>query len=162
MEITVEYSPRLMRRAARRFLVATMGKGAFVGLAGIGGLAVIARTADLGRTLTVGATLAFVVCALFFVFLFVAYDRRAVAVLQRLDPPLLTLGMEPEHFTVVNSIGESRCPWTACTGLRRFDEVWLLHLGPGQYLVLPTDQMNQPQREMLLGRLREHGVDVDL
>ena len=152
--ITLHYSEALLRRAVHAFWWRETG-WSFVGALAV----VCALLAGLvwsgERSWWVGALGAFVACAaLVSATVYVTHYRASLARFRRMRSPEATLELGAERFRVASELGTSELRWDAVAGVCRYPEFWLLYFSRAEFITLPTADLPEQARAIILGKVR--------
>jgi hypothetical protein len=66
--------------------------------------------------------------------------------------PHATLELSEAELRVSSRSGTFAAPWSTFADLWQFDEFWLLIVGQGQFMTLPTADLSEEAREFLLAQ----------
>lgn len=160
LSTTLEYSEALVREAVRAFWRRTVGVGFVVALTLLAGsLAVLLWHGD--RSWFVGAIGAFLLFGLAFAALvYTVHLRNALAKFRGMGPPVATLELADDTFTVASGLGRSSLPWSAVTEVWRYPTFWLLLFSKSQFITLPLASLPADAQTFILARVAAAGGKV--
>jgi hypothetical protein len=155
--ITLHYSEPLVRRAVKAFWWRTLGWRFPIAVLLVL-FSLISLLASGDRSWFVGAIGAVLALGLFFAgALYLVHYRGSVGRFRRLGAPEATFEPEVDRFRVTSDAGLVEVPWTHVKEVWRFPEFWLLFVAPGQFITLPTADLDGAARELVIARVRVHG-----
>jgi len=159
-ELTIEYSPAIVTRAASRFLQRFFGVSGTVSLTLLWLIFGVLVAAGYHGWFTIALATFLFTSTVFFGAVFVIYRRRAVAGLRRFVPPEVTFVFTDEGFSSKSSVGESFIRWQAVQKLWRFPEVWLLFVSDRQYVTFPVEQVPDDLRDHIAKKIQSTGAKI--
>jgi hypothetical protein len=155
--ITLHYSEPLVRRAVRAFWWRTLGWRFPIAILLVL-FSLISLVASGDRSWFVGAIGAVLALGLAFgASLYVVHYRGSVGRFRRMSTPEATFEPEVDRFRLVSDAGLAECPWKHVKEVWRFPEFWLVFLAPGQFITLPTADLDGAAREFVIDRIKAHG-----
>jgi len=77
-----------------------------------------------------------------------------------MQSPLATFEVGDERFRVTSDVGSSELSWGAIIEVWQFSEFWLLFFSRAQFITLPLADLNSEAQELILSRLKAHGVKI--
>jgi hypothetical protein len=144
-QLTLTYTPALVRRAAFAFVRRGMGKLALLGLAilfiNAAPLSFSLRYRWLGGMWFGAAT----VLLILIVLVYFMHYRRGMARLRRMKMPHSTILLIAATFMLTADSGSWSVPWRTFTELWQFREFWLLLTSPNQYITLPMEGLSDDE-----------------
>lgn len=158
--VTLRYSEPMIRRAVRAFWWRTTGPAYFVAVL----LVLVALCLALARgdyswwTGMLGSVLALAVVMAASVY--VVHLRSSLGRLRRMRTPEATLELDTDRFRVTSDAGMSELPWSVLTEIWCFPEFWLLFVSRAQFLTLPTSDLNDDARALILASAAKCGIKV--
>jgi len=159
-EVMAEYTEELVKSAARRCLMKSLGWDyGVVWLVMLAGLVVLLCRGERGWFVgAVGAVL--VIAAFVAITGWVVMQRRALGALRRMGGSKVTWGFDDDGITVTSDVSSGSFKWQVIQKLWCFPEVWLLFVGKGAYSTLPTAGLTDEARRFIVAKLKEHGARV--
>lgn len=159
-EITVTYTPAIVRRAVRRFWFRFIAWHGFASVAVAIGVFVSLLAAGRDDWL-VGV---FGVLSLLLVLMgsgvYFTYLRRSLAVLRAMKEPKAVFRLTDERFGSESDVGKGELSWTAIKEIWAFPEVWLLFVAKNQFITLPIADVSDDARTFLRERVTASGGTV--
>jgi hypothetical protein len=153
--ITLHYSEGLLRRAVRAFWWHVTRWSYAVPLA-VGGAALAVGLWRGDRSWVVGVLGTLLGClVLISATVYVGHYRSSLGYFRRMRVPEATLELGEERFRLTSELGMSEIGWDAITGVRRYPEFWLLYFSRAQFMTLPTADLPEEARTLILARVKE-------
>jgi drug/metabolite transporter (DMT)-like permease len=158
--IKLHYSEALVRRAVRSFWHRSLGWKYIAALLILfAGLASMLWGGDRSWQVGVGgAVLGFGV--LFGVVLYLAHYRASLTRFRRMQIPEASLELGDERFRISSDVGSSDLAWSVITEVWRFPEFWLIFVSRGQFITIPTADLDPETREFLIAKINSNGIKV--
>jgi hypothetical protein len=157
IEAQLTYSAPLIRNAALAYLRRGLG------ISGLGGTAILTMGVVLDIALNkwgwrtgveAGAVMVLLggIVALYF-----THYRLGMEKLRRMEVPHATIKLTDTEFRVVTKTATFSTIWSTFTELWRFPDFWLLIMGKGQYVTLPTADLTPQARDLIVARIQASG-----
>ncbi len=129
LEVTLHYSPSLVRRAVFAYLRRGLGAGIFVALAGLVAAAIFLTLTEPGSWLAVAIWSAVAVVSVLLFGLYILHYRHGMEKLKRMREPQAVLQLTDLDLVASSQAGSFTAPWSSFAGIWRFPEFWLLLIG---------------------------------
>jgi hypothetical protein len=141
-----------MHKVVLTFWRRKVGVGVFVALAAMAAF-VVYSIVQGDRGWFVGAAGTVVILAtIFMCAMFVNHYRAAMARLEQMKPPVASLLMSEEGFTISSSAGTSTLRWSAITDIWEQPKFWLVFVSKAQFVTLPTTEMPESNQQLFKQR----------
>lgn len=152
--VTLHYSEALLLRAVHAFWWRETG-WSFVGALAAMCASVAIMVCSGNRSWWVGALGALLVCAaLVSATVYLTHRRASLARFRRMREPEATLELGPERFRIASELGTSEVRWDAVAGVCRFPEFWLLYFSRAEFITLPTADLPDEARKIILEKVK--------
>ena len=159
-EITIRYSDKLIRSAARQFLIRYVRRD-FV-------LATVAAFFSIGLWLLfeVDWKMPFGLLLLALALILIVftsgfrYTQLSLTKFRSLKDPTSLWRFTPEYISAKTELGSSEFRWEVVTEIWRYPEFWLLHFGHAGYSVLPVAALSEELQSFIVAELRRHGGKI--
>jgi len=152
--VTLHFSEGLLRRAAHAFWWRETG-WSYVGVVAAMCAFVAGMIARGERSWWIGALGAFVACmAMVSATVYLTHRRASLARFRRMRVPEATLELGAERFRVASELGTSEIRWDAVTGVCQYPEFWLLYFSRAEFITLPTADLSEEARAIILGKAK--------
>jgi hypothetical protein len=89
--------------------------------------------------------------------LYLVHYRGSLGRLRRMRSPEATFEPGADGFRVASDAGLAEIPWAQVTELWRFPEFWLVLFSPAQFMTLPTADLDEGVRSLLVESVKSHG-----
>ena len=158
--VRLHYSEVLIRRAVNAFWWRVVGWRFLVAeLVVLASFVFLLRSGDRSWLVgVIGAVLA--LGALFVVAIYVVHYRSSVGRFRRMRTPEATFEPAADGFRVASDAGLAVIPWGQVRELWRFQDFWLVLLSPAQFMTLPTADLDEGVRSLLIEKIKGHGGRV--
>jgi hypothetical protein len=98
----------------------------------------------------------FQICAIFIIVfplsIFYAY-LALVRQMKKMTSKICRFRFTDDLFYVQSDLGSSQLKWVAVSKLNRYKKMWLLFIGGGTFLMVPTDQLDVELQQFLQGKV---------
>lgn len=159
--VTLRLDRQLALAAAKRFFSRKFGAVGFVALAIIGASFVGGMLFAPTHIATWFIGGLFLLAVTLVPLAYHSIQRATVQMVEQLgDDPRIELTATPESLLLQIGDEPTELHWEELRSLWLFDDVWLLFLDRGSFLVLPRDQLSAAFRSLLIDRMRLHRGEV--
>ena len=94
------------------------------------------------------------------VVIYVSHRRAALAKYRRMRTPEATLELTGESIRMISDADGSGLAWSTVTELWSFSEFWLIFFSRGQFITLPTADLDAASREFIVAQIKANGGKV--
>lgn len=159
-EVTVRYTPEIIKFAAWQFWRRSVGTGGFVVFALMLALAVYLfvrgdRSWQLGA---IGAVV--LLCFLFGVASYRIYLSRSMEKFKRISDSVAKFQFTENGIWAESDIGSSEVRWSFIEKIWIFPSVWLLFYPKQGYSTLPVADIDRELQQFIIKKVRENGGEV--
>ena len=158
--VTVKYTPKLIKFAARQFWWRSIGIGGFITFALM--VALFAYLLIIGdRSWLLGITGATVLLSfLFGVAAYRIFLARPLEKFWKLNDAAATFRFSDTGIGVESAIGTTEISWTFIEKIWMFADVWLIFYPKQGYSTLPVAGLDEELKQFILSRVRESGGKI--
>jgi hypothetical protein len=157
MNVSLQYSEELVRRAVRRFCWRKTGILYWATFAML--LAILVNALFQGDYSWLPGVLATV--TVFGVALPIAVYRvqmnATLAAYRSLNNQPVRFSGDEIGFVVQATTGTAKLPWSTIAAIRRYNDLWLLEFRTGGFMTFPIQSTSAADREFLIERVSAHG-----
>lgn len=152
-EITLRYTPQLVRAGAWRFWSQYFGIPAAISVVAVGaaGIYFWATEQPVGQWLLLAAGFG----AIMFIIGGLATTRRGMSQLRRMAQPLMNVHFTDAQIEISSDLGKAQIPWSVMRGLKKYSSVWLLIFNKWSYMTVPVGQLDGELQGFLTKALAE-------
>ncbi len=150
IKIEISFTENIVKQAACLYIYRGLGPGSFVAMALLLLAALYSFFAGERGVITgifVGASL---VLSLLVMSVYFFHYRRGLATLRRMQVPHAVIELTDAEFRVTSQAGTFATGWATFSELWRFQDIWLLLLGPGQYITLPVENLTNEAQNFII------------
>jgi len=156
-EITVRYSPELIKFAVRQFWVRSVGLGGFIAFA-IASLAFVYFLITGDRSWILGLLGSIVgLCLVFGVLSYKIYLRRSMEKFKRMETPQAKFRFTDDRIGIESDIGWAELSWKMIEKVWKYPKVWLVFIVKQGYVTLPTAEIDEELRQFITRKIQESG-----
>ena len=158
--VRLHYSELLVRRAVKAFWWRVIGWRVLIAELVVGA-SFLSLLASGDRSWLVGVIGAvFALGTLFLGALYLVHYRSSVGRFRRMRTPEATFEPIADGFRVASDTGLAEIPWAEVKELWQFPDFWLVLLSPAQFMTLPTADLDEGVRALLIEKIKSHGGRV--
>ena len=156
IEIRVQYTESLVKRAVMRFWMRLIGWRGFAALA-LTAFAVIflLATGDSSPIVIVVGTV-LVSTTLIGLSSFLIYRTRMLTTFRQLDSPTILITLTDSGLTTRSELDGSDVSWRRVNKVSMFPEMWLLFISGATYYAIPTELLTEETRQFIRDKVRDH------
>ncbi len=160
-EITVRYSPELIKFAVWQFWVRSVGLGGFVSFA-VALLAFVYFLIAGDRSWLLGFLGALVgLCLILGVLSYNIYLSRSMEKFKRMDTPKAKFRFTDDRIGIESDIGWTELSWKMIEKVWKYPEVWLVFIARQGYITLPTAELDEELQQFITRKVQESGTTAN-
>ncbi len=150
-EVTVEYTPELIRSAIFRYWVAIVGPFSFGALAVVGGAcSYLLLTGE--RSWVIGSmTTIFVILTSMLAFAYFRLLGISMAKFRRMETPTALFRFTDTTIYIETDSGKSEFTWRSIDKILKFPDIWMIVFVGGGQITLPTKTIDSDLQDLILG-----------
>jgi hypothetical protein len=156
-EITVRYSPELIKFAVRKFWTRSIGAGGFITFAVVG-IAFIYFLVSGDRSWWLGFLGAVVgLCLIIGVSSYFIYLNRSMEKFKRMEEPTAKFRFTDERIGIESNIGWTELSWKMIEKIWKYPSVWLVFIAKQGYVTLPTADIDEELKQFITFKVKGSG-----
>ena len=158
--VRLRYSEELIRSAVNAFWWRVVG-WRFLIAELVVGTSFVSLIVSGDRSWLVGVIGAVLALGTFFLgVLYLVHYRGSLGRFRRMRTPEATFEPGADGFRVAADTGLAEVPWGHVKELWRFPDFWLVLFSPAQFITLPTADLDEGVRSLLVEKIKSHGGRV--
>ncbi len=148
-ELTFDLSDALFRRALNRFWFRTYGLRLII-CAGIVELGLICLSSTVMRGGFLFASWSvFVIIVVLSLVNYTRYMRNSMRIRSKLEDHSVSCRFSNQGVSISSELGSSELKWRAFEKLWKHSDLWFLFMDKNQFLILPTDKLDEDLRDFI-------------
>lgn len=156
-EITVRYSPELIKFAVWKVWTRSIGVGGFIAFA-VASIAFVYFLLSGDRSWLLGFLAAVVgLCLIIGVLSYFIYLNRSMEKFKRMEEPTAKIRFTDERIGIESNIGWTELSWKMIEKIWEYPSVWLVFIAKHGYITLPTADINEELKQFITLKVKESG-----
>ncbi len=156
-EVTVRYSPELIKLAVWKFWARSIGLGGFLAFA-VACVAFVYFLMAGDRSWLLGFLGAIVGLGLIVGILsYFIYLNRSMEKFKRMEAPTAKFRFTDERIGIESNIGWTELSWKMIEKIWKYPTVWLVFIAKQGYVTLPTADLDEELRQFITLKVKESG-----
>jgi hypothetical protein len=156
-EVTVKYSPELIKFAVWQFWVRSIGPRGFISFVVVL-LAFVYFLIAGDRSWILGFLGSVVgLCIVFGVLSYNIYLRRSMEKFKRMDTPTAKFRFTDDRIGIESDIGWTELSWKMIEKVWKYPKVWLVFIAKQGYVTLPTADIDDELQQFITRKVQESG-----
>lgn len=157
-EITLSYSPKLIRQAVSIYWRKSLGKWYWAALL----LVAISLIATFNtNSWWTGFSVSILLLGIAFpILVYVVHHRNAFAKLRQMGAPEAKLILKSDGLTLSSGAGSSTLPWSSIEEIQQFENFWLFSFSKAHFSTLPLQALSSEQKAFIIERVTAAGGKV--
>lgn len=154
-EITVRYSPELIKFAVWKFWARSIGLGGFVAFA-VTSVAFVYFLVSEDRSWLLGFLAAVVgLCLIIGILSYFIYLNRSMEKFKRMEVPTAKFRFTDERIGIESNIGWTELSWKMIDKVWKYPSVWLVFIAKQGYVTLPTADLDEELKQFITLQVKE-------
>lgn len=154
-EVTVTYSPEIIRFAVWKFWTRSIGLGTFIAFIILCiAFLVVLMSGDRSWLLGfMGA--AVLVCAFVLILTYFLCLNRSMDKFKQMEKPTAKFSFTDEYIGIESDMGKSELSWKLIQKVWQYPSVWLVFLEKQSYITLPTESIDEELKQFIILKLKQ-------
>lgn len=147
-EVTVTYTPEIIKFAVWKFWTCSIGLGAFIAFISLCiAFFVILMNGDRSWLLGfVGASV--LVCAFVLVLTYFVCLNRSMDKFKQMEKPTANFSFSNDYIGIESDMGKVELSWKLLEKIWQYPSVWLVFLEKQSYITLPTESIDEELKQI--------------